>query len=442
MRRRAVQMIVWAVAVAIVLVGLPLAIFGSKLALDSERANLDVRVAQVARMVDRRIENNAELTPELLEPYLGNGSAVPRAGIEVNLGDGDPVVAGVQRPEDQSLTSRLITPEGAVIKMNISVSDYRQGAIYIIVLVSISSIIAFAVALFLAFRQARRLSAPLIYLAASAEQVGSGQVRPRLVPSGIEEIDLVQAELVRTSERMAGRIAAERQFAADASHQLRTPLTALSMRLEEIEMIADQDEVREEVQGCLEQVERLTGVVADLLRTSRSDSGGRTEAIHLSEVFSQQRQEWTRTFAAAERELIFEENSGLAVLSTPGSLAQTIATLIENALKYGAGTVRVTSRATANKKGVFVEVSDEGEGISDEHAAEIFTKGFSTGGSTGIGLAIAKDLIAADGGRLELKQRAPAVFSIFLNAVPPTLDPDLVMPASGEVVVGRRRRRR
>ncbi|MCW1043422.1 hypothetical protein OJ597_13685, partial [Streptococcus anginosus] len=76
----------------------------------------------------------------------------------------------------------------------------------------------------------------------------------------IEEIDLVQEELVRTGERMAGRLAAERQFAANASHQLRTPLTALSMRLEEIELITDDPEIQSEVRVCLEQVERLTQV--------------------------------------------------------------------------------------------------------------------------------------------------------------------------------------
>jgi signal transduction histidine kinase len=140
-------------------------------------------------------------------------------------------------------------------------------------------------------RISRRIAAPLIYLAAAAEQVGSGQARPRVRPSGIEEIDLVQDELVRTAERMAGRLAAERQFAADASHQLRTPLPALSMRLEEIEYLADSEEVKEEAQACLQQIERLTGVVDDLLKTSRNAAGGTTEALHLDDVFEQQEED-------------------------------------------------------------------------------------------------------------------------------------------------------
>src|SRR5690606_9386476 len=170
--------------------------------------------------------------------------------------------------------------------------------------------------------QANRISAPLVYLAASAEQLGSGQVRPRMEPSGIEEIDLVAAELVRTADRMAGRLAAERQFAADASHQLRTPLTALSMRLEEILALAENEEVREEARVSLEQVERLTGVVEDLLKTSRSDAGGTTEAVHLDEVFAQQEAEWRPAFEQAGRPLVFEDAAKISVLATPGSLAQ------------------------------------------------------------------------------------------------------------------------
>ena len=198
-----------------------------------------------------------------------------------------------------------------------------------------------------ASRVARRISAPLIYLAAEAEQLGSGQVRPRLRSSGIEEIDLVQAELVRSAERVAGRIAAERQFASDASHQLRTPLTSLSLRLEEIELLAGEEEVRAEAHACLEQVERLTGVVQDLLKVSRRTGGGTTEALHLKDIFAQQREEWEPAFEQAGRTITFSDEIRHPVLATPGSLAQVLATVVENSLRYGAGTTTVPMRARA-----------------------------------------------------------------------------------------------
>jgi signal transduction histidine kinase len=309
-----------------------------------------------------------------------------------------------------------------------------------VALVIVAGVVAIGAGIAMAVWQANRLSAPLVYLAASAEQLGSGQVRPSLEPSGVEEIDLVAAELARSADRLAGRLAAERQFAQDASHQLRTPLTALSMRLEEIMLTSDDDAVVEEARVSLEQVERLVHVVDDLLTTSRRAQGGTTEAVALVDVVTQQYEEWADTFAQAGRELVVDVEPGHRVLATPGALAQVIATLLENSLKYGDGTTTVRSRPSGPKGAVALEVSDEGPGVADEFAPRIFDRGATTGGSTGLGLALARDLVAADGGRLELAQRRPPVFRVFLASVPRTLDPKVVLPP-GSTISSRGRRR-
>ena len=429
-----------AVAVAVLLLGLPLAIFGALMVWDSQQSTLDLRAISVSRTVERRLSNGEELDASMLEPFVGGVSNLP-ASIQVQGPDGREYNAGPQITGNV-MRSLQLTPSSATVRMEVDASAVTWRATQVVLLVILATVIAFVGAAIVALRQSRSLSAPLIYLAASAEQIGSGQVRPRLNPSGIEEIDLVAAELVRTADRMAGRLAAERQFAADASHQLRTPLTALSMRLEEIENLSQDDEVREEARICLEQVERLTGVVNDLLKSSRSAGGGTTEALHLNEVFDQQLEEWAPTFARAGRRLEMSDEAGLAVLATPGSLAQVLATLLENALRHGAGTTRVRTRQASSRRGVFIDVSDEGAGVSDELAPDIFAKHVSGASGTGLGLALARDLVAADGGRLELSQRRPAVFRIFLNAVPASLDPDVVLPQGALVTVGRRRRRR
>lgn len=310
----------------------------------------------------------------------------------------------------------------------------------VILTVLVLTVIALAAGSIVASRAARHISSPLIYLAAEAEQLGSGQVRPRLRSSGIEEIDLVQAELVRSAERVAGRIAAERQFASDASHQLRTPLTSLSLRLEEIELLADQEEVRVEAHACLEQVERLTGVVEDLLKVSRRTGGGTTEALHLKDIFAQQREEWEPVFEQVGRTITFRDEISHPVLATPGSLAQVLATVIENSLRYGDGPTSVSVRSANGGHAVFIDIADEGEGVSADIAPHVFERHVSGYGSTGVGLALAKDLVEADGGRIELSQRKPAVFSILLNAVPKSLDPNNVLPQGALVSVGRRRR--
>ena len=318
--------------------------------------------------------------------------------------------------------------------------DRAQVVLTVVLTVIILTLVALAAAYAVAAAASRRISAPLIYLAAEAEQLGSGQVRPRLRRSGIEEIDLVQAELVRSAERVAGRLAAERQFASDASHQLRTPLTSLSLRLEEIELLADDEEMRNEAHACIEQVERLTGVVEDLLKVSRRTGGGTTEALHLGEVFAQQRDEWGPAFEAAGRALVLSDDVDRPVLATPGSLAQELATVIENSLRYGAGTTTVSVRSANGGHGVFIDIADEGEGVDDDLAPTIFERSVSGHGSTGVGLALAKDLVEADGGRIELSRRRPPVFSILLNSVPKSLDPNKVLPQGALVSVGRRRR--
>ncbi|KAE8762693.1 sensor histidine kinase [Georgenia thermotolerans] len=440
MRRRAVQMIVVAVTVAVLLLGVPMAVLGAIFVWDSEQASLDQRVSQLGRSVERRLVSGEELDQDMLEPWVGGVSNL-EASILVQSPTGEQFRAGPVFT-DRVIRSLQITPSGATVRMDVDAGEITWRSAQVVLLVIFGAAVALGMGILLARHQARRLSAPLIYLAASAEQIGSGQVRPRLKPSGIEEIDLVAAELVRTADRMAGRLAAERQFAADASHQLRTPLTALSMRLEEILALSDSEEVREEARVSLEQVERLTGVVEDLLKTSRSAGGGTTEAVHLGEVFAQQEEEWGRPFRRAKRQLVFDDAARLAVLATPGALAQVLATLLENALKYGAGATKVVTREASGGQGVFIDVSDEGPGVDDDLAPDIFTKHVSGGSGTGLGLALAKDLVAADGGRLELSQRRPPVFTIFLNAVPKSLDPDVVLPQGALVSVGRRRRRR
>jgi putative two-component system sensor kinase len=301
-------------------------------------------------------------------------------------------------------------------------------------------LVSLAVGWALAARFSRRLSAPLIYLSAQAEQIGSGQVRARVKPSGIEEIDLVQEELQRTGEKMARRLAAERQLAADASHQLRTPLTALSMRLEEIEMISTEEEVQEEARSCLEQVERLTTVVTELLDTNKRQTSA-TEAIDVLEVFNTQREEWEEAFEKADRVLRFTDEADMPILADEAKIAQVLATLIENSLRYGAGTTWVHARNSANSRGVIIEVSDEGEGVDAELAPYIFENGVSGHGSSGIGLALAKDLIETMGGRIELSQAVPPVFTLSLAAIPASYDPGRVMPEGALVSMGRRSRR-
>ncbi|WP_258726382.1 ATP-binding protein [Cellulomonas sp. NS3] len=438
MRRRVLQATIAAVTVAVVLLGFPLAFLGAQLVGETQLQAIQKRADELADKADFRIDESIPFSERMLERHIGGDGELP-AFVLVTAPDGTRYQAG-EFIEGRTLSKHVLSDTGVQVSIYVSWWDVFWQTMRVIGLVVAAAVVAFAAGIAMAIWQANRLAAPLVYLAASAEQLGSGQVRPELEPSGVEEIDLVAAELARSADRMAGRLAAERQFAADASHQLRTPLTALSMRLEEITLATEEEAVREEARISLEQVERLVTVVDDLLTRSRRAQGGTTEAVRLLDVVHQQEEEWAPAFAAAKRRLVVEVGAGVQVLATPGALAQVVATLIENSLKHGDGTTTVRSRSGGPSGAVVVEVADEGQGVPDELAPRIFEREVTSGKGTGLGLALARDLASADGGRLELAQRRPAVFALFLSGVPAQLAPDVVMPR-GSVISPRTDRR-
>ena len=434
MRRRAARMILTAVAVVALIFGIPAAVASSLIVWNTQTASLDTRAQTVQTNLDRRLR-----TSTLSEGYA-------RMWAQTLVANGEPAYVEIMIPQNPqpitlgeplrgiTITRSASSPDGVKVTVMISARNAIRSIVRVSGIFLLGILVSLAVGWALAARFSRRLSAPLIYLSAQAEQIGSGQVRARVKPSGIEEIDLVQEELQRTGEKMA------RRLAADASHQLRTPLTALSMRLEEIEMISTEEEVQEEARSCLEQVERLTTVVTELLDTNKRHASA-TEAIDVLEVFNTQREEWEEAFEKADRVLRFTDEADMPILADEAKIAQVLATLIENSLRYGAGTTWVHARNSVNSRGVIIEVSDEGEGVDAELAPYIFENGVSGHGSSGIGLALAKDLIETMGGRIELSQAVPPVFTLSLAAIPASYDPGRVMPEGALVSMGRRSRR-
>ena len=431
------QATISALVVAVILLGIPLGVAAAQLIRGDAERDLDLRTSTAARALEVRYLLGETIDERTLSSFVSTASGAPRY-ISVRLPDGSEHSAG-ERPSP-ALSDSESSDSGIVVIMEVAWWDVFFEASRLVGLVLAVAVIAVVASVAMASWQAERLARPLVYLAASAEQVGAGQTRPRLERTGVEEIDMVADELSRSADRMAARLAAERQFASDASHQLRTPLTALTMRLEEISLTTDQDEVRAEVDASLEQVERLVGVVDDLLGRSRRALGAGTEMVQLAEVFAQQYEEWEASFARAGRALVVEDTDA-TLFATPGALAQVLATLIENSLHHGGGTTTVSARSSGANHALVIEVRDEGEGVPDDLAPRIFEREVTSGRGHGLGLALARDLVTADGGRLELSQRKPAVFSVFLQGVPRMVDLEEVVPHSRvERRRGRRRR--
>ena len=280
--------------------------------------------------------------------------------------------------------------------------------------------VAAVLAAVLAALLARRLARPVEQLAEAAARLGAGDPRPLGRRFGVSDLDQVADGLDSSARRLSSLLAADRELTADASHQLRTPLTALSMRLEEMIAAADDpDVVREEGSAALAQAERLADVVSQLLSPARRAAASSAALTRIDQIVQQQVVEWEPAFRRADRRLVWIGVRGLQAHVTQGGLAQVIATLLDNALMHGGGTV--TIQTSQNARSVVIEVRDEGNGIPPDLVPRIFERSVSgRPEGTGLGLALARTMAAADGGRVVLVKPKPATFAVFLPRNPPS----------------------
>lgn len=277
--------------------------------------------------------------------------------------------------------------------------------------VGLIGLVALVVAAGLTMAQARRLARPVQDVARAADRIGSGDARPVGRRYGIAELDRVAEGLDNAAQRVTDLISAEQDFAVDASHQLRTPLTALSMRLEEMVAAADDPAVvKEEGTAALAQTDRLGQVIGQLLGRARRSSSGAPRLSSIDDIIAQQLTEWEPAFRAVDRRLEVTGEKGLQAFVTAGGVSQVVATLLENALTHGDGTVSI--RTSQTPRSVVIEVKDEGKGIPSDLVHRIFERSVSGAGGTGLGLALAKSVASSDGGQLVLVRARPATFAV------------------------------
>ncbi|MEU9991908.1 ATP-binding protein [Streptomyces sp. NPDC007971] len=416
MRRRLIQSTLAVVLVVIAVFGVSLVIVETRTISNSAQERVESEALRLASIVDSRIlaaENvNAEVlrNPVTKEQYA-----------EIRVPGRPPIQIGT-KPEGDVIRSTQRGEEGETVTVEEPRSAVTREVGRTLLIIALVALLAVVAAVLLAVRQANRLASPLTDLAETAERLGSGDPRPRHKRYGVPELDRVADVLDSSAERIGRMLTAERRLAADASHQLRTPLTALSMRLEEITLTDDPDTVKEEANVALAQVERLTDVVERLLTNSRDPRTGSAVPFDLDEVIQQQLAEWRPAYRSAGRAVVSSGKRHLQAVGTPGAVAQVLAALIENSLMHGGGTVALRTRVTGNQ--AVVEVTDEGPGVPADLGARIFERTISGRNSTGIGLAVARDLAEADGGRLELLQAHPPVFGLFLSRTPPARKSD------------------
>jgi signal transduction histidine kinase len=258
---------------------------------------------------------------------------------------------------------------------------------------------------------ARRISRPLGRLDATARRIADGDLERRAPVEGTTE----QRSLARSFNTMTGRLAqalqAQRQFVADASHQLRTPLTGLRLRLEEARAESHDPAARAEIDEGIGEVDRLSAMVEELLVLSRAgEADGRAEAetLDLGDAAADAGRRWEGPAREGGVDLAVRHTNGaLPVRCSRAALDRAVDSLVENAIRYSPAGSEVEIVATDGA----VEVLDRGPGLvpgEEETVLQRFHRG-SAGrrgpSGTGLGLAIAQELAGTWGGELRIANR-------------------------------------
>ncbi|MDX6719498.1 MAG: hypothetical protein QOJ63_1752 [Solirubrobacteraceae bacterium] len=421
MRRRIARAILAVTAGALALFGLPLAIAVQRVYRDDEVIRLERVATAATQSVSEETAgaDPAELPREAstrLALYSPTGRRISGAGPAM----ADPVTRRALggRLSDGSATGRLIAAvpvarrERVVGAVRAERSDAvvarrarRTRAAMAAIALGVLGL-AGAISLLLA----RRLVRPIDALAGAAARLGEGDFASRASGGGVPELEAAAGALNYTARRLGAMVERERAFSADASHQLRTPLTALRLDLEAGQAAGA---TPQDLDRALIQVDRLEDTVSMLLAAAR-DAGPPDQLADLAVLLEALREDWHGRLAADGRPLrIGPRDEPVLASASPGAVRQILEILLDNAHRHGAGAVTVSARAAHGA--VVVEVADEGPGVPGDPEA-VFTRRSPAAAGHGVGLALARSLAAADGGRLVLQRAGPApTFSLLLR---------------------------
>jgi two-component system, OmpR family, sensor kinase len=269
---------------------------------------------------------------------------------------------------------------------------------------------------------AQQIARPIRRLDGAARRVASGDLDATVAVEGSKE----QRSLARAFNEMTTRIKrllrVQQDFVADASHQLRTPLTGLRLRLEGLaERFRGSDSVERELDAAMGEIDRLSSIVDELLILSRAGEHELPgERLDLGDAVARAAERWRKT--AADRGIALEAKGepGVGGWCAGADLDRSIDALIENALTYSPSGSTVSLRAEPSR----VAILDRGPGLAAGEEEAVFER-FSRGSAglqgpkgTGLGLPIARELARQWGGEVRLRNREDGGLEALIELAP------------------------
>lgn len=297
-------------------------------------------------------------------------------------------------------------------------------------LLFMAGLIALAATAVVGYRISTIALRPVDMMTRRARAIGQDNLRARLdEPDTDDEMGRLARVLNEMLDRLYFMIESHQRFAADASHELRSPLTALRGQLEvTLRRARTAEEYRAVLESCVEEVAMLSRLAENLLELARSDA--RRLDLDMSEVELQPLVEAEiarlKSEAALRKvELNAEVPNSLAVIADAGRLSRVLANLLGNAIHYSKlGGGRVTITAGNGNGEVWIEVRDEGIGLDEEQRHQVFDRFWRAdkarsirAGGAGLGLSICREIAHAHGGQITVSS-APGHGSCFRICFP------------------------
>jgi len=336
--------------------------------------------------------------------------ARPDAGLQQVLGDRTPLPSPVARNVANELVVTVPVLEagrivGAVqVARPMSAVRSRTNS-RDLALVGLG-LLALAVGIGLAAGLSIRLTRPVRRLSEVARRFGAGELEARASPDAIRELAQLGESFNTMADALVANVNAQQEFAANASHQLKTPLTGLRMRLEAIATDTDGAvDARSEARKALADVERLNTLTEDLLELAHATApvyGG--ERVDLGALADHVVQRWEETANRRGKRLTIRTTGTASVHADPEDLEHLIDNLIDNAVRYSPDHAGIDVEVS----GSTLTVTDDGPGIPTGEQTHIFERfyrgqrGRTAAPGTGLGLAVVAALAARWGGQTRL----------------------------------------